>query len=282
MTPTQRSGPYIWVTWLSELLRRFARQRLTLRERDTTRMQSAESERLEPPRSRPKGPLDPEEISAGIASCIKNAEELINDGDVLLESGRRTRALTCYLIANEELGKVELLNMMAKTNPDSEKGWKARWRQFRSHETKQAFSVVEQVVERGRALGLDAVKGMENVLADVTPALKQLREDTLYVDFAVEDRRWLSPERFDGDWPLTEARALAVWGLRHVKAEALTYTPQGLRIRLEAYAPLIDALDALPPKVAQTRRQEIDRLKSVADSRYVAEMKSAGLWPPEN
>ena len=144
-------------------------------------MQSHENEPIESPRGHPTGPLDLDEISEGIASCLESAEQLIKDGDILSEAGRRPRSLTCYLIANEELGKVELLARMAMTSPRSQKGWSNRWRQFRSHETKQALSVVRQVVERGKALSLDPVEAMENVLSDVTTALKQLREDTLYV-----------------------------------------------------------------------------------------------------
>ncbi len=67
---------------------------------------------------RQHGPLTIEEISSGLEACIDNVNALVLDAEVLIQAGRSTRALTCLLVAGQELGKLQFLQAMLTIDPD--------------------------------------------------------------------------------------------------------------------------------------------------------------------
>lgn len=136
-------------------------------------------------------PLNIGEISQGIEACIDNFGDLVKDAEVLIQADRPTRALTCLLVAGQELGKILYLNHMLTIKDDDLDGWTRIWRSFYNHKHKAAGGLLglldpsTSVEEIGR-LGIffNAVLG---------GTAEEERNRTLYVDFDNQTRSWLSP-----------------------------------------------------------------------------------------
>lgn len=82
------------------------------------------------------------EILRLMRACVKNAETIRADADLLSEHERYARAAYLYAVALEELGKVLLLGRSAEIGDDQAQ-WRSFWKQFTDHEPKLIMRIAE-------------------------------------------------------------------------------------------------------------------------------------------
>jgi len=87
---------------------------------------------------RQHGPLTIEEISKGLGACVDNINALVLDAEALLQADRPARALTCLLVAGQEMGKVQFLQAMLTFESDDLDRWKEILKAFYNHRSKAA------------------------------------------------------------------------------------------------------------------------------------------------
>ena len=142
------------------------------------------------------GALSLEEIAEGIDACLQNARALVKDASVLLRARRYPRALTCLLVANGELGKVDVIGAMARIHPKKQVLWADIWKSFRNHKSKGAHAAMQTVPDQLRisfASVFPAILGA----ARIASLGEEHRQASLYVDFSESGRRWTSPLNID-------------------------------------------------------------------------------------
>ena len=142
------------------------------------------------------GRLSLEEIAEGISACLQNARTLIKDATILLWARRYPRALTCLLVAKEELGKVDVLGAMARTQQQDHKRWADIWKSFRHHKAKGAHAAIQTAPDQLRT-SFDSIFSALPVAFQIATFGEESRQASLYVDFSESGRRWISPSDID-------------------------------------------------------------------------------------
>jgi len=140
-----------------------------------------------------RGKLATEQIAQGIEECLENVKKLAEDARALLGANCPARASFALLCADQELGKVYVLHLMAIDLPKNQAGWHLWWKRFRSHEFKimwaNVFGIPELVEYRFSSIIEVAEKDWLTSAGD----LESLRQLCLYVDYSASENRWLSP-----------------------------------------------------------------------------------------
>lgn len=140
-----------------------------------------------------RGKLTIEQIAQGIEMCLQNVEELVEDARALLQGNRLSRASFILLCADQELGKVYVLQLMAIDCPEDQARWRPWWNRFRGHEVKvtyaNIFGITEPFDPRFSSI-IDMIQ--EDWLASAGD-LERLRQLCLYVDYSATENRWVSP-----------------------------------------------------------------------------------------
>lgn len=217
---------------------------------------------------RQHGPLSIEEISQGLEACIDNIEALVGDAEVLLSAGRATRALTCLLVAGQELGKVQILNATLTFDNDNLDRWKRTWNSFYNHKDKAAGGLLGLTDPGTSAEEIGHLSIMLNAVIGGTA--EEERNRTLYVDFDDQNRTWLSPMSEKSDMasallPLTKNTLDRLLGNR----KAGLHSPKVLTIIREVYAsePQLDVPDpnepADPVRAAEFYQQNLDKVEVI-------------------
>lgn len=120
--------------------------------------------------------------------CLRNASELIEEAELLLEHKRYARSCALSIVAIEELGKRDTLWRAVNFGEDEDE-WKKFWKRFRSHHTKISNVMWDNYLMSEDGRDFDDV----NELAKRGVVLKDVREATLYVDL-LEDMPHLPSE----------------------------------------------------------------------------------------
>ncbi|WP_437412965.1 AbiV family abortive infection protein [Sinorhizobium meliloti] len=94
-----------------------------------------------------KGPLTPSQAAEGIALARANAARLIADAELLLESDRHASATALAILAIEELGKVQVIKIIALQSGEAE--LKQAWRDYRSHRAKNVQWILPKLAAEG-------------------------------------------------------------------------------------------------------------------------------------
>lgn len=123
------------------------------------------------------GSLTLEQIADGITVALKNADELLEEAQILYDNGRYARATALIVLAEEEMGKHLLILDSIKCRNDA-KCWKRFWSEFRSHHKK--FTNALALGYLYAACDLDEIINEANLLSCEANLTKQL---ALYVDF---------------------------------------------------------------------------------------------------
>ena len=88
-----------------------------------------------------KGPLSLSQLAETCAKAIKNANELLDESEILFERDHFARSLYLLRISNEELGKFYLsLEAILFELHKIEINWQTFWFSFRRHELKTQIS----------------------------------------------------------------------------------------------------------------------------------------------
>jgi AbiV family abortive infection protein len=159
-------------------------------------------------------------------ACVQNAEELLDECDLLMKHGRYARAVALGLVALEEMGKLPMLAGSPRYGSDAEKWRKRFWRRFRNHREK---ILLEDMLFPVASMQPDYDAASSGNMLAPWGKYALLREAALYADF--ETGEFIAPSSRD---PMAELAPGLLVELRRV----LTYhwavvkhmTPQ----RLEA------------------------------------------------
>ncbi|MER8599354.1 AbiV family abortive infection protein [Mesorhizobium sp. M1339] len=150
------------------------------------------------------------ELTAGMAACRANAQELLDDAALLLRAGRGARAYTLLHTSSEELAKFFMFEMAGRRVARGDAlNWKRFWQRVRSHDSK--ISLIDV-----RLLHAMFLNGTEKVANDQVAAGLALlseaglvpRNGSLYVE-AAPDGRFRKPSDIDWSIPITALNALA-------------------------------------------------------------------------
>lgn len=137
-----------------------------------------------------RGPLTAEQAAEGIALARKNAQRLIDDADLLLKAERHSSASALAILAIEELGKVQILKMIALFTEDAD--LKRVWKEYRSHRAKNVHWIIPELAAEG-ARTMMQMRPATEVDADHTAMLDTVKQLSFYTDCFNEKPRWSEP-----------------------------------------------------------------------------------------
>ncbi|GAJ11010.1 unnamed protein product, partial [marine sediment metagenome] len=94
-----------------------------------------------------RGQLNPVQITDGMNAARRNASRLLEDAEILLNSGRYPTALSLAILSIEESGKATILRRLAiaKDNASLNNSWK----EYRTHTAKNAAWILPQLAAGG-------------------------------------------------------------------------------------------------------------------------------------
>jgi AbiV family abortive infection protein len=145
------------------------------------------------------GELTPAQAASGIAASMKNARQLVAEGDLLLKAGHHARAGSLGILALEEAGKAAvIMDILVASTPET---LKAHWQRFRSHTAKVVFAEMTDVARTAIAQGRLQLPDFERIFNfdnPVPPRLDDLKQGGFYVDCTGA-----------GDWTVPESRMSA-------------------------------------------------------------------------
>lgn len=140
-----------------------------------------------------RGKLTTEQIAQGIEECLENIEKLVEDARALLGANRPSRASFALLCADQELGKVYVLHLMAIYLPKDQAAWHLWWKRFRDHEVKITYANIFGIPELAEPRFSSIIEMVEEDWLPLAGDLEDLRQLCLYVDYSATENRWLSP-----------------------------------------------------------------------------------------
>ena len=128
-------------------------------------------------------PLSVEQIRISRLKSIRNADELINDAEILFKKGRWARTLFLCQIAGEEIGKYLLLSStFVQVIAGDHIDWKRFWERITSHREKlELVTYMEDIF-----LEHSFPDKMKDYFAEIKQQVKDLerfKQKALYCDF---------------------------------------------------------------------------------------------------
>ena len=150
--------------------------------------------------------LTDDQLVDGFAACLINARRLVSSAQALLELGDHATGWALATLAQEELGKRQVLMLLAMPIPKSDKT--RAWERFSDHKAKLAMLEVPDVI-----LGTDVASGPEAQRETERRAtnLHTTKLESLYVGRFV-----------DGRWPVPWERVTAAEATALVESVAQT------------------------------------------------------------
>lgn len=119
------------------------------------------------------------EMAAGMNAATRNANRLLEDAKLLLDSGRFPTACSVAILAIEEAGKVSVCREIATSSDDKE--LKITWRRYRNHRAKNASWIVAELVRAG-ARTLDDLRPIFDEDSDHPQLLDMIKQLGFYTD----------------------------------------------------------------------------------------------------
>lgn len=145
-----------------------------------------------------RGPLTPEQAYTGISLARKNAQRLIDDADLLLKAERYASASALAILAIEELGKVQIIKMIALFTDEAD--LKRVWKEYRSHRAKNVHWIIPTLAAEG-ARTMMQMRPATDIEGDHTSMLDTIKQLSFYTDCFNEKPRWSEPgEAIDADF----------------------------------------------------------------------------------
>ncbi|MDX0497987.1 AbiV family abortive infection protein [Sinorhizobium medicae] len=137
-----------------------------------------------------RGPLTPSQAAEGIALARANAARLIADAELLLESGRHASVTALAILAIEELGKVQVIKIIALLSGEAD--LKQAWRDYRSHRAKNVQWILPKLAAEG-ARTLMQLRAAADPEGDHTAMLDSVKQLSFYTDCFSDAPRWSEP-----------------------------------------------------------------------------------------
>jgi AbiV family abortive infection protein len=137
-----------------------------------------------------RGSLTPAQIAEGINHAAHNARRLVEDAELLIDSGRFPSACSLAALAIEEAGKVSILRELALARSDSEV--RGSWKRYRSHTQKNVTWLLPQLASSG-ASKLADFKPLFEDGAEHPELLDQVKQLGFYTD-CLGEAHWSVPD----------------------------------------------------------------------------------------
>ncbi len=134
--------------------------------------------------------LEASQIAAGMNAAARNATRLVADARLLMQNGRHPSAAALAILSIEESGKVSILRGLAVSRTADE--LKARWREYRSHTSKNVLGGLLEEVAKG-ARKLDDFIGLFAKDAEHSYLLDHIKQISFYTD-CLSDAHWSEPD----------------------------------------------------------------------------------------
>lgn len=148
-----------------------------------------------------KGLLTPSQAAAGIASARTNAARLIADAELLVENDRHASASALAILAIEELGKVQAINIIVLQSEPAK--LKEAWRDYRNHRAKNVQWIIPKLAAEG-ARALAELRAAADPAGDHTAMLDSIKQLSLYTDCYGAAGRWSEPsDAVDPDFAIS-------------------------------------------------------------------------------
>jgi AbiV family abortive infection protein len=184
--------------------------------------------------ARYRGPLTSAQALEGARACVRNAEELLDECELLIKHGRCARAVALALVAFEEMGKLLWLLGSPIYGSDTAE-WTNFWKRFRSHKAK---IFLQDYVFPVPSVRPDYDAASPNNMLAPWAEYASLREAALYADF--EEDEFIAPSARE---PMADLAPRLLGELRHVLAYhrvlAEHVTPERLEEQLARSADLL-------------------------------------------
>lgn len=136
-----------------------------------------------------RGQLNPVQITDGMNVARRNALRLLEDAEILLNSGRYPTALSLAILSIEESGKAAILRGLAMAKDDV--SLKNSWKEYRTHTAKNAAWILPQLAADG-AKTLDDLSLIFDRNSSHPYMLDQLKQIGFYTD-CLGEAHWSEP-----------------------------------------------------------------------------------------
>ncbi|MGW8394486.1 AbiV family abortive infection protein [Pseudoduganella sp. HUAS MS19] len=136
-----------------------------------------------------RGALSPAEIAEGINFANANALRLVEDAELLLNSGRVPTAASLAALSIEEAGKVSILRQLSTATTKEEIA--AAWKSYRSHTRKNVQWLLPELASKG-ARKLEDLLPLFEGDAEHPFILDQIKQLGFYTD-CLGARHWSIP-----------------------------------------------------------------------------------------
>ena len=133
--------------------------------------------------------LSIKQIKLSRVKALQNANELIEDAEILFKEERWPRVLFLCQISGEEIGKyVMLSSLLVQQISEKEIDWKRIWKRLTSHTEKYELATFMENVFLGKNLPTDmkAILEYNRMLKDESKELDRFKQNSLYCDFTGE------------------------------------------------------------------------------------------------
>lgn len=142
--------------------------------------------------------LNTSQITEGIALCYENAENYLQEANVLYNIKHFSRAASLSILGLEEIGKIEVITSPLITKDKDSEYWEKFWKKFRSHEQKQAraaYVLLRSAYEEKGEEGLNEITGLLIVKTPTRTGmyLNLFKQNGFYVGFDIDNAKFRSP-----------------------------------------------------------------------------------------
>ena len=134
--------------------------------------------------------LSIEQIKNSRVKALQNANELIEDADILFKGERWPRVLFLCQISGEEIGKyIMLSSLLVQQISEKEIDWKRIWKRLTSHTEKYELATYMENIYLGKDQSADrnAFWEYNKMLKDESKDLDRFKQNSLYADFTGEN-----------------------------------------------------------------------------------------------
>ena len=136
-----------------------------------------------------RGRLKPAQITTGMNAARHNASRLLEDAEILLNSGRYPSSVSLAILSIEESGKGSILRKLAIANDET--SLKGTWKEYRTHTAKNAAWILPQLAADG-AKTLDDLSPIYDRNSHHPYMLDQLKQVGFYTD-CLGEAHWSEP-----------------------------------------------------------------------------------------
>jgi AbiV family abortive infection protein len=137
-----------------------------------------------------RGPLSPQQVADGMNAAVRNAKRLLADAQTLYDLKRFPSACSLAILSIEESGKLSILRGIVGAT--DEETLKSKWRDYRSHQTKNAHWIIAELVTKG-ARTLDELAPMFDESSDHPAVLDIVKQLGFYTD-CYGNAHWAQPD----------------------------------------------------------------------------------------